>query len=96
MQVYVKKKETGKEKLELTEIGSFTQIPLKLAYAITIHKSQGQTYDKVNLDPYCWDCGQLYVALSRCKTIENMHLTQLIKPRFLRASKEVINFYRSL
>lgn len=92
----VKDKETGKEKLELTEIGSFTQIPLKLAYAITIHKSQGQTYDKVNLDPYCWDCGQLYVALSRCKTIENMHLTQLIKPRFLRASKEVINFYRSL
>ena len=92
----VKDKDTGKEKVEMTEVGSFTQIPLKLAYAITIHKSQGQTYDKVNLNPYCWDCGQLYVALSRCKNVENMHLTQQLKPNFLRVSKDVIEFYNSL
>jgi len=83
------------EKLEQVEIGSYTQFPLKLAWAITIHKSQGQTYDAVNLDPYCWDCGQLYVALSRCKTVENMYFTRILTPNFLKASKEVINFYRS-
>jgi ATP-dependent exoDNAse (exonuclease V) alpha subunit len=86
----------SKGKLEKNTIGTFTQLPLKLAYAITIHKSQGQTYDKVNVNPYCWDYGQLYVALSRCKTINKMHLTQYIKPDFLKASPEVIKFYNSL
>lgn len=84
----------GKAKLSLE--GSYSQFPLKLAYAITIHKSQGQTYDSVNLDPYCWDCGQLYVALSRVKTIDGMHLTELIQPRYLVTSREVINFYNTL
>jgi ATP-dependent exoDNAse (exonuclease V) alpha subunit len=83
-------------KLKQKTIGTFTQFPLKLAYAITIHKSQGQTYDKVNVNPYCWDYGQLYVALSRCTNIETMHLTQYIKPDFLKASPEVIKFYKSL
>jgi ATP-dependent exoDNAse (exonuclease V) alpha subunit len=86
----------NKGKLEKKTVGTFTQLPLKLAYAITIHKSQGQTYDKVNVNPYCWDYGQLYVALSRCKTINTMHLTQYIKPDFLKASPEVIKFYASL
>ena len=85
-----------KARLEAGEIGSFEQFPLKLAYAITIHKSQGQTYDAVNLNPYCWDCGQLYVALSRCKSVNKIYLTQPIKANFLKASKEVLNFYKSL
>ena len=90
------KKDDKPSKLTQQTIGIFEQFPLKLAYAITIHKSQGQTYDAVNLNPYCWDCGQLYVALSRVRDAKNMHLTQPIKDSFLRASKEVINFYNSL
>lgn len=83
-------------KIEKKEIASFEQFPLKLAYAITIHKSQGQTYDAVNLSPYCWDCGQLYVALSRVRNINSLHLTQFIKNNFLISSIDVINFYRKI
>lgn len=80
-------------KFERVVVGTFTQIPLKLAYAVTIHKSQGQTYDKVNLNPECWDVGQLYVALSRVRSIEGLYLTKRIEPRFLTASDMVKLFY---
>lgn len=80
-------------KVEQQKIGTYHQIPLKLAYAITIHKSQGQTYDAVNIDPFSWDCGQLYTALSRCKELEFIRLTQEIKPQWLLTSQDVINFY---
>ena len=86
-------KKTGKITAQEEVIGKYTQFPLKLAYAITIHKSQGQTYSKVNLNPYSWDCGQLYVALSRVKSIEGLHLTQNIIPKFLVTSKDVRKFY---
>lgn len=76
-----------------TEIGSFTQIPLKPAYAVTIHKSQGQTYDSVNIKPSCFAPGQLYVALSRCKEIEKLHLLSPVKPKDLKTSLDVLKFY---
>ena len=56
------------------EIGTFTQFPMKLAWAITIHKSQGQTYDKVNIFNGFFANGQMYVALSRCKTLDGIHI----------------------
>ena len=77
-------------------IGTFSQIPLRLAYAITIHKSQGQTYAKANVDPACFDIGQLYVALSRCESIEGLSLMRKIYPSALRTSPEVCDFYDNL
>ena len=93
---YNPKEVKGKVKINLECVATFTQYPLKLAYAVTVHKSQGQTFDKVNLNPYCWDCGQLYVALSRVRTIEGLHLTQPINTRCLVTSRDVINFYRNM
>lgn len=93
---YTTSQTKGKIKLKMGSVGKYTQFPIKLAYAVTVHKSQGQTFDKVNLDPFCWDCGQLYVALSRVRTIQGLHLIQPIDTRYLITSKDVINFYRNL
>ena len=77
-------------------VGTFTQIPLKLGYAITIHKSQGQTYDSVNIDPVCWEYGQLYTALSRCKSVDKMHFLSPLKNYYLKAAPEVVKYYLSV
>ena len=64
------------------QIGSFSQMPLKLAWAITIHKSQGKSFDNVVID-LGWGSfahGQTYVALSRCTTLEGLVLKKPLKP----------------
>lgn len=86
--------DNGKLKQEI--VGKFIQYPLKLAWAITIHKSQGQTYDAVNLNPYCWDAGQLYTALSRVKSLDQMHLTSYLLDKYLVTSETVKQFYANL
>ncbi|SCX09513.1 UvrD-like helicase C-terminal domain-containing protein [Lachnospiraceae bacterium YSD2013] len=73
------------------------QFPLCPAYAITIHKSQGQTFDAVNIDAFgCWEAGQLYVALSRARDIKNVYLTAPITERNLKTDPRVIAYYESL
>lgn len=84
---------SGKASLVKTVIGTVTQFPLKLAYAITIHKSQGQTFERVNLVPQIFDDGQFYVAISRCKSIENIYIHGTIDPTKIKANQEVEEFY---
>ena len=75
-------------------VGSFIQYPLKLAWAATIHKSQGQTFDKVaiDLDKGSFTHGQTYVALSRAKSIEGITLIRKIKDTDLIYDKKVFDF----
>ena len=74
-------------------LGTFSQIPLKLAWAITIHKSQGLTFEKVIIDAKAaFAHGQVYVALSRCKTLEGMVLSTPISNQCLKRDSRVSLF----
>lgn len=81
--------------IDTETIGTFRQYPVKLAWAITIHKSQGKTFDKVIVDlgGGAFEHGQLYVALSRCRTLEGIVLRQPIRPRDVITDERVVDFY---
>lgn len=81
---------------QITE-GSFSQIPLKLGWAVTIHKSQGLTLDAIVIDACdAWDSGQVYVALSRAKTLNGILLRQKIPPCVVKANKCIKHIYNTL
>jgi ATP-dependent exoDNAse (exonuclease V) alpha subunit len=82
-------------KISPSIIGTYEQIPLMLAWAVTIHKSQGKTLDKVKVDlsSGAFASGQVYVALSRCKTIEGISLQRPIEPKDVRCDQEIKRFY---
>jgi len=84
------------KKIEAVITGSFTQFPVKLAWAITIHKSQGQTFDNViiNLGNGAFAHGQTYVALSRCTSLEGIILKTQIRPRDIILDSKVANFIK--
>lgn len=74
-------------------IGTFRQIPLRIAWAVTIHKSQGLTFDKVIIDAGAsFAFGQVYVALSRCRTLEGISLETPIRPSSIYSDSHVAGF----
>jgi PIF1-like helicase/Helix-turn-helix domain/Helicase len=81
------------DRIDEEELGSFTQYPLRLAWAITIHKSQGLTFDKAIIDAGAsFAPGQVYVALSRCTSLHGMILLSQLHPSAIATDKRVIAF----
>lgn len=76
-------------------IGSFMQYPVRLAWAVTIHKSQGKTYDRVAIDlgKGAFEHGQSYVALSRCRKLDGVYLKKPLTPRDIMVDETVVEFY---
>lgn len=84
-------------KMEQEVIGSFIQYPLRLAWAITIHKSQGLTFDKLLIDAgAAFSSGQVYVALSRCTSLEGIVLLSKIPPTAITSNESVLKAEQSL
>jgi predicted ABC-type transport system involved in lysophospholipase L1 biosynthesis ATPase subunit len=85
------------EQVSQNQVGEFLQYPIKLAWAVTIHKSQGLTFDNAIIDAgKSFISGQVYVALSRVRTLDGLVLKSKINKDSLRSNTEVINFMQPL
>ena len=84
------------KKIEEEELGTFTQFPVRLAWAITVHKSQGLTFSKVHIDftGGVFAGGQTYVALSRCTSLEGIQLEKQVTRADIFVRPEIVNFSR--
>ncbi len=84
------------DKIEEEELGTFRQYPIRLAWAITIHKSQGLTFDKAVIDAgSSFAPGQVYVALSRLTSLQGLVLRSRIQPNCISTDQRVLEFVKS-
>ena len=84
--------DTETKQVEENVLGKFSQYPLRLAWAITIHKSQGLTFDKAVIDAgMAFAPGQVYVALSRCRSLEGIVLLSKIRPESISTDYQVVD-----
>ncbi|MFN4006576.1 MAG: helix-turn-helix domain-containing protein [Chitinophagaceae bacterium] len=84
---------TNSQSIEEEVVGSFTQFPLRLAWAVTIHKSQGLTFDKVKIDAgKAFAPGQVYVALSRCTRLDGIQLLSSLTANAIRTDPRIVAF----
>ena len=92
---YVLNKESSK--IEPKDIGSFEQYPLRLAWAVTVHKSQGLTFDNVVVDlEDTFAPGQMYVALSRCRSLDGLTLSSMVREENIIIDNRIKSFYESI
>ena len=82
------------ERITSKVVGSYTQLPLVPAWAVTIHKSQGSTYDRaiIDLGPRAFAPGQTYVALSRLRSLDGLHLVRPLRPSDVIVDDDVRRF----
>lgn len=92
------KHEMVEDTIQKNVAGSFSQIPLKLGYAGSIHKSQGASLDRMilDLDRGAFDFGQTYVALSRCRSFGNLVLTSPVARRDIKVDKRVLDYLAAI
>ncbi|MCT4615609.1 MAG: AAA family ATPase [Marinifilaceae bacterium] len=89
----------NEETMEMEEevVGSFTQYPLKLAWAITIHKSQGLSFDQAYINiSQAWSHGQAYVALSRCRSLDGLVLGSKVYKENIICDSKVVDFNKKI
>ncbi|MFE6734688.1 ATP-dependent RecD-like DNA helicase [Microbacterium sp. NPDC057650] len=86
----------GTKTLSREVVAEFTQFPLRLAWAVTIHKSQGKTYDRavIDLGSGAFAPGQTYVALSRLTSLDGLYLSRPLRPSDIRVDPDVTRFMR--
>ena len=85
-----------KDVIVMKRVGTFTQFPFKLGWAVTIHKSQGKTFDDLLLDTGrgIFAEGQLYTALSRCRTLEGLNFNKHLLPSDVKVNEDVRKFMK--
>lgn len=95
-QEIIEKWESGKTKRTITSksVLSVSQLPLKLAYAITVHKAQGETLKKANINTDTFETGHLYTALSRCESVTMMKLRRQLTAADVKHDQTINNFYK--
>jgi hypothetical protein len=93
---YIYDNSTGSVRPEV--IGQYIQFPLMLAWAVTIHKSQGKTLDKVHVDltDRAFATGQVYVALSRCRSLSNLTFERPLGVEDVKWDRRIVDFYKVL
>jgi len=96
----IRYKATGEDmtKIGTETLGTYKQLPVRLAWAVTIHKSQGKTFDRIVIDlgRGAFEHGQTYVALSRCRTLDGIVLRNPLTPRDVMVDPAVVEFYEMM